>query len=210
MTSMRDTRIRLFMHMELLGCRDELDWLMRCHHYAVNNCSGEYQSSMRLPVPTNYGENVCKRGQMAAKGILPPTLGMIVQTHYPLPVQHQSPVSLPPDIPPSPPPLPSTEPESLGDDEIKSKESSLKARAVDDMMGKHSDMESKRTCSTLKLSLQRAGTGVEAPGQPRQRTAVDGYTDTDGSLEQGGAYLFKSLSRRNSTNQRYSSLVEKP
>ena len=30
---MRDTRIRLFMQMELMVYIDELDWLIRCYHF---------------------------------------------------------------------------------------------------------------------------------------------------------------------------------
>ena len=40
--SMRSTKIRLFMYMELLACRDKLYWLMRCRHCAVNNYPKEY------------------------------------------------------------------------------------------------------------------------------------------------------------------------
>ena len=57
---MRDTRIRLFMQMELLGSRDELDWSMKCDHCVVNNYPEEYWSSMPLPVPPKYHENLCK------------------------------------------------------------------------------------------------------------------------------------------------------
>ena len=53
---------------------------------------------------------------MAAKGILPPTLKIIIQVHYLLPVKHQLPISPRPDIPSSPSPLRSAESESLGDD----------------------------------------------------------------------------------------------
>ena len=42
LTWMRDTRIRLFIKMELLECRDELDLLMRCHACAFNNYPEEY------------------------------------------------------------------------------------------------------------------------------------------------------------------------
>ena len=34
---MNDTRIRLFMQREVMSCRDELDWLIRCYHCAANN-----------------------------------------------------------------------------------------------------------------------------------------------------------------------------
>ena len=36
LTWMRDTRTGLFVQMELMACRDESDWLIRCYHYAVN------------------------------------------------------------------------------------------------------------------------------------------------------------------------------
>ena len=69
---MRDTRISIFMEMELLVCREELDWLMKCHHYAVNNYPEEYWTSMHLLVPPSYHE------------ILPTTLKITLWTKYPL------------------------------------------------------------------------------------------------------------------------------
>ena len=83
---MRDMGIRVFMKNELLVCRDELNWLMRCHHYAVNNYPEEYWPAMPLPVSPKYGENMCKREKMDGKGTLPPTLKIIIQTQYPLQV----------------------------------------------------------------------------------------------------------------------------
>ena len=44
----------LFMQMELLACRNELDWLMRWHHCAVDSYLGEYWTSRHLSVPPNY------------------------------------------------------------------------------------------------------------------------------------------------------------
>ena len=38
---------------------------------------------MPLLVPPNYHEKLCKRGQMAAKGILPSTLKIIIQDSLP-------------------------------------------------------------------------------------------------------------------------------
>ena len=125
---------------------------------------------------------------MAAKGILPPT---ILRTHYPLPVKHQPPISPLPDIPPFLSLLPMAGPELLVGDQVDDEKHIFEARADDDMTGKHGKMEPKRTCSTLKLSLKRAGTGVETPGQPRllsrktQQTAVGSYTPADGSLGLG-------------------------
>ena len=34
---MQDTRVRLFIQMKLLACRDELDWMIKGQYYAVNN-----------------------------------------------------------------------------------------------------------------------------------------------------------------------------
>ena len=53
---------------------------------------------------------------MATKGILPPTLEIIVKKYYPLPVR-QSSVLPHPEIPSCSSPLPCTELESLGDDQ---------------------------------------------------------------------------------------------
>ena len=67
---------------------------------------------------------------MARKGILPLSLRMILTIHYPLLVQQQPPpVSPPSDILLYPTPLPCIEPESLGNDQIKSKHNSLEAPA---------------------------------------------------------------------------------
>ena len=34
---MQDMRIRLFMQMQLLACRDELDWMIKCQCCAIKN-----------------------------------------------------------------------------------------------------------------------------------------------------------------------------
>ena len=88
-------------------------WMMRCRNFIANNCPREYWPPMPLPIPPNYHkESLFKIEQRAAKIILPPSLRMIIQTHFPLQVhqlptqQHDSP-SRPPKIPPSsqlPPP----------------------------------------------------------------------------------------------------------
>ena len=123
---MRETRIRLFMQMELMTFKDKLDWLIRCCHYAVNNYPEEYCPWMPLPVPPAYINKTVERAEMAETGILSPTLTMIPKILYPLPdKQHPS---IPPlsDIPPSSPlPLPSAAPASFaGGDLIKTEEKS--------------------------------------------------------------------------------------
>ena len=90
LTWMRDTRIRLFMQMELMACRDESNWLIRFYHCAVNNYSEENCSPMPPPVPLDYNEKTCKRGQKAVKGIVRPILKIILKTHYTLPVKQHS------------------------------------------------------------------------------------------------------------------------
>ena len=80
MAWMREIRIRIYMPMELKACWDELDWLMRCH-----NCpEGEYPPRP-LHIPPDYIENLQSRLGKVNKGILPPTLKMILKTYYHLP-----------------------------------------------------------------------------------------------------------------------------
>ena len=64
----------------------------------------------------------------------------------------QQPISRPSDVPPCPSPLPSTEPESLGDDQIES-EDSVEEQADDNITRKHAKVEPKRICSALKLGI---------------------------------------------------------
>ena len=45
---MRKTRIRLFRQITRLTCREELDWLMRCHLCTVNTYQKEYWPPMPL------------------------------------------------------------------------------------------------------------------------------------------------------------------
>ena len=67
------------------------------------------------------------------------------------------------------------------------------------MTGKHGKMGPKRKCSKLKVSIQPAGTRVEAPGQQRlssrevQQTAANGCTHADGSLELEKIVFFQDV-----------------
>ena len=90
---------------------------------------------------------------MAAKSILSPTLTTILQTHYPLPVQHQPPISSASDISPSPSPLPSAEPDFLGDDQMESEKKSLEILA-DDKTGQLSQLKPECVYFTPKQLLQ--------------------------------------------------------
>ena len=104
MTWMRETRIRMFMQMELEACRDEFDWLMIAS-IGQSTIIQEYCPPMPLLVPADNHKSWGKRTEIAAKGILPPTLQMILKTRCPL--LDQPPIPPPPDILPSPSPLPS-------------------------------------------------------------------------------------------------------
>ena len=60
--------------------------MLRCHYCIVNNCSSEeYCPPTPLPIPPDYAKKLIERWEMARKGILPPTLKMILKTRYPLP-----------------------------------------------------------------------------------------------------------------------------
>ena len=154
MVWMPETKIRFFMQMELEAYRKELDWLKQCYIRAVNDYPNEDCSPMPLLVPPGYHTYLRKRAEMAAKGILPPTLKIIRKMHYPLPVC-QSPVLPHPESPPCSSLLPCTEPESSGDDrprvifsEQQTVDGSKEGQSgvplavePDDMTGKHRDGE---------------------------------------------------------------------
>ena len=65
---MHETRIRLFMPMELVAYRDECKWLLRCHRCIVKNCPEEYCPTIPLPIPDDYVRNLIERWEMAKKG----------------------------------------------------------------------------------------------------------------------------------------------
>ena len=148
---MRETRINLFMQMELEACRNELNRLIRCHDCIVNNCPEKYYTLMPLLTPFGYAKNLARRAEMAKKGISPPTFKMILRKYYPLPVR-QSPVLTHSEIPSCSPSLTCTEPESWEDGQTDSdalaaqaggrKEEQLETSLAvqpDDMTGKHRD-----------------------------------------------------------------------
>ena len=83
-TWMREMRIRPFMLIELENCRNELRWMIRRDKCIVDNCLEEDHAIMHLPVPPDYTENLERRMRTAAKGILPPTIKMILKTQYPV------------------------------------------------------------------------------------------------------------------------------
>ena len=85
MAWMRETRIRTFMQLELKACLDEIDWIIRCHNCKALNCPQEEYPTRPLPFPPDYFDNLQSRLVKVKNGILPPTLTMILKTHYHLP-----------------------------------------------------------------------------------------------------------------------------
>ena len=148
---------------------------------------------------------------MVVKGILSPTVDMILKTRNPLPVQQQpSPVSPASEIPPYPSQLSCAESESLRNEQIKSKEFALKALADDqedergetplqEVFGKGM-IKSTTEPGWRAFKSQRACMGVEAPGQKylssgeMQQTSIDGCMHADCSSELRGVFFFKPLS----------------
>ena len=152
---MRETKIKLFMLMKLEKGRNELGWLIRYDECIANHIPEEDYPPMPLLIPPDYTKKVGERIEKAAKGILSPTLNMIVKTYYPLPAC-QAPVHPrhPETSSCSQTPMLYTEPESLGDDQTKSasfgaqgngqKEEQLETSLAvqpDDITGKHRDRE---------------------------------------------------------------------
>ena len=80
MAWMREKRIKVFMQMELDNCRNELGWLIRCHNCSVDNCSEEEYPPRPLPIPPDYIDLLQRGLGRVMKGILPPTLKIILKT----------------------------------------------------------------------------------------------------------------------------------
>ena len=99
MTSMREARIRTFMQLELEACQEEINWMIRCHNCGALNCPQEEYLARPLPIPMNYIDNLKSRLIKVKKGILPPTLKMIMKTYYPPPAspEPQTPETVQPD-----------------------------------------------------------------------------------------------------------------
>ena len=132
---------------------------------------------------------------MAAKGILTPTLKIIIKTHYPrLPAKQQSPSSSPSDIPPSPSPLLSAEPESLGDNQIESEKYSLETRAAMVWRGNTVQRSPRRVIriskGEIRLAYRRRWRARWSLGGERlnpHELVGGGSTRTTASLEKGDA-----------------------
>ena len=172
---------------------------MRCPNCSVKNCPEEDYPPRPLPIRPDYIENLQRRLGKAMKGILPPTLKMILKMYYPR-LARQAPVhpQQQKKLSCSPPPTPYTKPKSLRDDQIKS--SSFGAQAdgrkyeqleislevqPDDMTGRHRDGEHdplERAQASenegkvgpkrecLALQSPSACEGMEGPGEPHPVT----------------------------------------
>ena len=95
----REARIRTFMQLELEACLEELNWMTRCHNCEALNCQQEeYPARLLLIPPPNYIDNLQSRLIKARKGIIPPSLKMIIKTYYHLSVRRPAPkTSVQPD-----------------------------------------------------------------------------------------------------------------
>ena len=92
---MRETRIRTFMQLELEACLEEIKWMIIYHNCeALNYPQDEYPARM-LPIPPDYIDNLQSRLIKVKKGVLPPTLKMILKTHYHLPARRPAPTISP-------------------------------------------------------------------------------------------------------------------
>ena len=81
MTWMRETRIKIFMQIELEAYRGALNWLLRCHDCVVNIAEEEYPS-MPLPIPSGYAKNLARRVEMGEKGKLSPNFNVVLKKSY--------------------------------------------------------------------------------------------------------------------------------
>ena len=81
MAWMHEARIRTFMQMEIEACLDEVDWMIRCHNCAAFNCPQEEYPPRPLPIPSDYIDNLQSRLAKVKRGILPPSLKVVLKTY---------------------------------------------------------------------------------------------------------------------------------
>ena len=82
------------MQLEHEACLDEINWVIRYHICEALNCPLEEYPSRPLPIPPDYIDNLQSRSIKVKKDILPPTLKMILKTHYHPPAR-QAPITSP-------------------------------------------------------------------------------------------------------------------
>ena len=85
LTWMREARIRVFMQLEFESCLEEINWMIRCHNCEALNYPHEEYPARRLPFPQNYIDHLRSGLIKVKKGILPPTLKIVIKTYYPPP-----------------------------------------------------------------------------------------------------------------------------
>ena len=95
MVWMREARIRMFMQLELEACLEGINWMIRCHNCEALNCQLEEYPARPMPIPPKYFDSLQSRLIKVKKGVLPPTLKIILKTHYHLPVRHPAPTTSP-------------------------------------------------------------------------------------------------------------------
>ena len=61
--------------------------MMRCHNCEAFDCPEEKYPPRPLPIPPDYMDNLQSRLVKVKKGILPPTLEMILKTYNHLPAR---------------------------------------------------------------------------------------------------------------------------
>ena len=88
---MREAMIRTFMQLELEACQEEIAWMITCHNCEALNRPLEEYPARPLPIPPNYIVYLHSRLIKVQQGVLPPTLNMIMKTHYDLPPPTTSP-----------------------------------------------------------------------------------------------------------------------
>ena len=185
------------------------------YQYCAVNCNlREYCPSMPLPVPPNYNGNLGKRAHMGAKGVLPPTFKMILETYYPLLIPHHQPPQTPPqyDVPrrrssaqfaQSPP---QQQPCSVSrvTTDIRTKEpeqdntGKRRGEPPDVRVCREGEIEGNIKSERIVLE-SLAGTGLEASRQQRlssrviQRATAGSCSLADGSSNFGKPFLFKPL-----------------
>jgi hypothetical protein len=94
---MREELIRMLMQIELEACWEELTWMINCHNCEALNRPEEEYPARPLPIPPNYIDNLQRRLINAKRGVMPPTLKMILKTRYQLPAPTTSPRVMQPD-----------------------------------------------------------------------------------------------------------------
>ena len=94
---MREAMIRAFMQLELEACQEEIAWMITCHNCEALNRPLEEYPARPLPIPPNCIDNLHSRLIKVQEGVLPPTLKMIMKTHYDLPPPTTSPRTVHPD-----------------------------------------------------------------------------------------------------------------